>query len=72
MLELLTKFLRKLTYWEFGVKNAIEMQENSVQFNTFGGRCGKLLSFKCKRGFPEEISSNRREVLIHEFQKKIS
>ena len=55
-------------------QNVIQMQENSVQVNTFWSKIyiSDLLSLKCKQklsGFPEDKNSNRRKVLIHEFRK---
>ena len=58
-------------------QNAIKIQENSVQFNTFFAvRYKRMVEelrvylFIC--GFPEEKNSNRRKVFIRKFHKKIA
>ena len=55
-------------------ENAIQIQDNSVQFNTFWSKkdISDLSSLKCKQklcGFPEDKNCNRRKVLICKFYK---
>ena len=68
----------KLPHWVFEDKapkdfgqNAIQIQKNNVQFNTFWGKTKAICWVWSLNKSLKTKNSNRRIVLIHEFDKKL-